>query len=157
MSKPLVFALLMLAAPAALAQQQNQPSQDQVAEQMMRMHQEQLNRQAQNTATNFARGDHQAWLNSMANLTRLRTKLAEAWQGMGMSPQGAKVVADAYDPEWASHAHHVSLRGKTDQEVAQLMQAALKDKRFLDADQLLIDYQRQKLRLGELSSIQETH
>jgi hypothetical protein len=69
-------------------------------------------------------GQRRSWLNSMANLAKLRIKLAEAWQGMGMSPQGAKVVANAYEPNLAAHMHHESLRGKSDEEVAEMLQSA---------------------------------
>ncbi|MCX7514644.1 hypothetical protein [Frateuria sp. STR12] len=85
-------------------------------------------------------GNHQAWINSMANLDELRVNLAQAWQGMGMSPQAAKLVADAYDPERAARMPHASLNGKSNQEVAQMMQIALKEQRYLAADQLLIDF-----------------
>lgn len=145
MNRTFLFAMaLVLVAPAALAQHQQQdPAGD-----MMRRHQQLENRQSQNTARDFERGDHQAWLNSMANLAKLRAKLAEAWQGMGMSPQGAKLVADAYDPNLAARIHHASLRGKSDQDIAAMLQSALKQKHYLDANQLLIDYQRQKLKMG---------
>lgn len=140
-----VPAVLALAMTTAFAQQR--PEKDPNAD-MMRRQQDTYTRQVQNKSSQVADGDRQAWLNSSANLVKLRAKLAEAWQGMGMSPQGAKFVADAYDPTFASHMHHASLRGKSDQEVAQMLQAALKDKHYLAADQLLIDYQREKLRLG---------
>lgn len=147
MSKAFLFvpAVLALTLSTAFAQQQR-PEKDPNAD-MMRRQQDTYTRQAQNKADQFAEGDRQAWLNASANLAKLRAKLAEAWQGMGMSPQGAKLVADAYDPNFAAHMHHASLRGKSDQEVAQMLQAALKDKHYLAADQLLIDYQREKLRL----------
>lgn len=142
--------LLALAAPAAFAQQQRQ--QETSPAQSMRNLEEMRARTAMHNARATELGDRKAWLDSMANLTKLRTKLAEAWQGMGMSPQGAKVVADAYDPNLAQHIHHAGLRGKSDQEIAQMMQEALKEKRFMDADQLLIDYQRQKLKLSETNA-----
>jgi hypothetical protein len=154
MSRSFLFvALLALVAPAAFAQQQSEPNPSQT----MRNLEELRARAAMNNANAARQGDHQAWLNSMANLAKLRAKLAEAWQGMGMSPQGAKVVADAYDPNLAEHIHHARLRGKSDQEIAQMMQDALKEKRFLDADQLLIDYQRQKLRLADTSAGDTAH
>jgi hypothetical protein len=61
-------------------------------------------------------------------------------------------VADSYDPTLASQMHHTSLRGKTDAEVAGLLQSALAANHYLVADQLLIDYQRQKLSLAELKT-----
>lgn len=127
----LFAAVLALIASAASAQ-------DMMRRAEMGMHQAQ--------ELDYAR-DNRALLNA-ANLPKLRAKLAEAWQGMGMSPQGAKLVADAYDPKQAARRPPTSLHGKSDQEVAQLMQAALKEKRYLDADQLLIDYQRAKLDQG---------
>jgi glucose/arabinose dehydrogenase len=151
MSKASVlFLATLLAAPAICAQQQ--PPQEATSNALQRQ-QENDARQGSNIARQFQRGEDQAWLNAMTNLTKLRAKLAEAWQHMGMSPEGAKLVADAYDPELAAHMHHMSLRGKSDQEVAELLQSALKDKRYMNADQLLIDYQRQKLSSVESQGI----
>lgn len=143
MNRNLLFALgLTLLAPTAFAQTAGKL--DPGADQAMRR-QEMLNREAQNTAHAMEQGERQSWLNSMANLAKLRTKLAEAWQGMGMSPQGAKLVADAYDPILAVRVHHASLRGKSDKEVAEMLQSAIKQKHYLSANQLLIDYQRNRL------------
>jgi hypothetical protein len=126
MSKALLVALVLaLAAPTAFAQ---------------RMPEQRISQDAMGNKGDAGWSNHQTWLKSMANLTKFRAKLAEAWQGMGMPPQAAKAVADAYDPERAARMPHVSLRGKSDQEVAQLMQAALKEQRYMAADQLLIDY-----------------
>ena len=90
--------------------------------------------------------NHQAWLNTMDGAKKIRAMLAEGWQGMGLSPQAAKMLAEAYDPERAARLPHVSLRGKSAADIAQLMQQALKEKRYLYADQLLIDYQRQRVK-----------
>jgi len=149
----LFVAVLAVVAPAIHAQQQpDRPPRNAMQD---------LERMRARTAANNARatdyGDRQAWLDSLANLSKLRAKLAEAWHNMGMSPQGAKVVADAYDPSLAQHAHHARIRGKSDQEIALMMQTALKEKRFMDADQLLIDYQRQKLRLSEATASDTAH
>jgi CDP-diacylglycerol pyrophosphatase len=158
MSRPVLFAVAVavaLAAPAVFAQQQ--PSREPNLQQNMQNQQELQNRAAQNNARAAELGDRQAWLNSMANLAKLRAKLAEAWQNMGMSPAGAKIVADAYDPELAARSHHVSLRGKSDQDVAGMLQAALAAKHYMAADELLIDYQRQKLKLGAVASSAVDH
>ena len=114
--------------------------------------QELMNSQVQNTLHDMERGERQAWINSMANLSKLRLKLAEAWQVMGMSSQGAKAVADAYDPGLAAGIHHEPLHGKSDEQVAAMLQDAIRQKHYLSADQLLIDYQRDKLRMGESAS-----
>ena len=144
----LFVAMLVLAAPAAFTQQRSDPTPRNSMQDLERARARAAGQNAKSTEY----GDRQAWLDSMANLAKLRAKLAEAWQGMGMSPQGAKVVADAYDPRLAERIHHARIRGKSDQEVAQMMQEALKEKRFMDADQLLIDYQRQKLKLSETTA-----
>src|SRR5690349_7018150 len=87
--------------------------------------QQMLNRQALEAAHNLERAERQSWVNSMANLAKLRIKLAEAWRDMGVSPQGAKLIADAYDPNLAANMHHASVRGKSDQEIAALLQSAI--------------------------------
>lgn len=156
MNKVLVlFLATALAAPAVSAQQQ-QPQRDTQSSAYQRQ-QENDARQGRNLSRQFQRGEDQASLNAITNLAKLRAKLAESWQHMGMSPEGAKAVADAYDPELAAHLHHESLRGKSDQEIAQLLQSALKEKRYLSADQLLIDYQRQKLSLVSTAQPREIH
>jgi len=137
---------LALAAPVVSAQQ------DPTNQSLLRQ-QELRARAAQNNAKATEQGNRQAWLDSMANLTKLRTKLAQAWQGMGMSPQGAKVVADAYDPIRAT-GHRESVRGKSEQEIATMLKSALIAKRYMAADQILIDYQRQKLSLDEMPPAQ---
>jgi hypothetical protein len=144
MNRSFLFALgLTVLAPTAFAQMAAKLDPGS-AEQVIR-HQDALDRQAQNVARDLEQGERQSWLNSMANLAKLRTKLAEAWHDMGMSPQGAKVVADAYDPNLAMRMHHESLHGKSDQEVAEMLQAAIKQKNYLSANVLLIDYQRNRL------------
>jgi len=144
MNRSFLFALgLTVLAPTAFAQMAAKLDPGS-AEQVIR-HQDALDRQAQNVARDLEQGERQSWLNSMANLAKLRTKLAEAWHDMGMSPQGAKVVADAYAPNLAMRMHHESLRGKSDQEVAEMLQAAIKQKNYLSANVLLIDYQRNRL------------
>jgi hypothetical protein len=148
MNRRFLFAVgLTLLAPAAFGQTAGKldpGSQDEV---MRRQRMEY--RQVLNAARTADLGERQSWLNSMANLDKLHTKLAEAWQAMGMSPQGAQVVANAYDPSLATHAHHASLRGKSDEEVAGLLQSAIRQKNYLAADQLLIDYQRNRLRIDQ--------
>ena len=125
----LVGITLALAASAVSAQQ---------------MPQQHVSAAAMRSPRDFGTSNHQTWLNEMDRLTKLRAELAQSWQGMGMSPQAAKLVAGAYDPKKAARIHHPSLRGKSSPEVAQMMQTALKEKRYLDADQLLIDFQLQQ-------------
>ena len=140
------------AAPAAFAQQQ--PQQPQQHSQPVQSFEDLRAREGESRVKAMSRAQQQGYRDSLADLDKLRSKLADAWKGMGMSPEGAKLVADAYDPDLAARSHHTSLHGKSDQEIAQLMQDAIKEKKYLKANQLLIDYQRQKLALNELSTPQ---
>ena len=148
MNRNFLFALglLTLLVPAAFAQMAAKL--DPGSANQVTQRQEMLDTEAQNAVRDMEGRERQSWLNSIANLAKLRIKLAEAWQGMGMSPQGAKVVADAYDPNLAARMHHESLRGKSDEEVAEMLQSAIRQKHYLSANQLLIDYERNRLRIG---------
>jgi hypothetical protein len=147
MNRNVLFAMgLTLLAPAALAQTAamlDPGSADQVIQR-----QEMLDRQMQSAARNMEEGQRRSWLNAIANLAKLHIKLAEAWQGMGMSPQDAKAVANAYNPNLAARLHHESLGGKSDEQVAEVLQAAIRQKHYLVADDLLIDYERSRLKMG---------
>lgn len=147
MNRNVLFAMgLIMLAPAVSAQTAAELDPGSAAQVIQ--NQEMQNRQMQNAARNMEEAQRRSWLNAMANLAKLRVKLAEAWQGMGMSPQVASVVANAYDPNLAARMHHDLLRGKSDEEVAGMLQTAIRQKHYLDADQLLIDYERSRLRMG---------
>lgn len=146
MNRNVLFAMgLTLLAPAVSAQTAAKLDPGS-AVQVTRI-QEMQNRQMQSATRYMEEAQRQSWLKSMANLAKLRVKLAEAWQGMGMSPQGAKLVADAYDPNLAARMRRDLVRGKSDEEVAEMLQSAIRQKRYLEADQLLIDYERKRLRM----------
>jgi hypothetical protein len=145
---PLVCTLLVLALPALHAQQatQQQPN----AQSQYNIQQNQL-RQLQHSADTIQRNDLTYSIKSLATMNKLRAKLAEAWQTLGMSPQAAQALAAAYQPQLAENVNHrhPSLRDKSDAEVAAMLQSALEKKNYILADQLLIDRQREQLRLGE--------
>lgn len=105
-------------------------------------------RNQQSMDRSFRQGDHQTYVNSLANLTKLRSKLAEAWQSLGMSPQAAQAVANAYQPNLAQSVHHDPLRGKSSEDVAAMLQAALAKKDYILANQVLIDYERERSHMG---------
>ncbi|WP_426690475.1 hypothetical protein [Rhodanobacter ginsengiterrae] len=109
-------------------------------------------RNQQGVDNSFRQGDRQTYVNSLANLTKLRSKLAEAWQRLGMSPQAAQAVASAYQPSLAQNVHHDSLHGKSSQEVATMLQAALAKKDYMLANQTLIDYERDQAHVGSNTS-----
>ena len=83
------------------------------------------------------------------DLPKIREHLAQSWQHFGMKPDAAKMVADAYVVEQPNLASPPTIRGKTDAEVAAMMQAALSSKQYLQADQILIQYERRRLHLSE--------
>lgn len=142
------FLILAMIAPAAFGQHQTPPPQSTSQHQQ----DENMRRQDAHNAKYTELGDRQAARDSLANLTKLRANLAQSWQHMGLSAQAAQRVADAYDPTLASQMHHTSLRGKSDDQVAGLLRDAVAANHFLVADQLLIDYQRQKLSLNEMAA-----
>lgn len=102
-------------------------------------------------------GDHQTAINSLANLTKLRVKLTEAWQTLGLSPQAAGAVAAAYQPNFSLNSRRASLQGKTDEEIAALIQSSLARKDYLLANQTLIDFQTKKMKLGKDLSPDSLH
>ncbi len=149
-----VCTVVALASPALQAQN---ASEGHMTSQSAYNIQQNQNRQGQNSYNDLEHSDRQVWVNSMANLTKLRGKLAEAWQNLGMAPQAAQNVAAAYQPNLAENVHHASLRGKSDQEIAAMLQSALAKKDYMLANQLLIDHQREQLRLGTPTSPEGRH
>ena len=82
---------------------------------------------------------------AMANVPKVRAHLASAWQKFGMSPQDAETVAAAYRVSDNNLVRPKSLYGKTDEEIAGMLQSALASKQFQLADMLLIEYERKRL------------
>ena len=140
-----VCTLVALASPALQAQQVTERSPNAQSAYNIQQNLSRMDGQRYNASAN---GDRQAYVNSLANLTKLRAKLAEAWQALGMSPQAAQAVAASYQPNFALNSHRASLRGKSDQEIAAMLQSALAKKDYMVANQTLIDYERNKLNLG---------
>jgi hypothetical protein len=98
------------------------------------------------STTNYR--SNQLWYHQTANVAKLRKKLAEVWQSLGMSPQDAKTVADAFRPELTGGTQRASLHGKSDEEVSAMIQSALAKKNYLLANQLLIDYEQARVAPG---------
>jgi hypothetical protein len=69
-----------------------------------------------------------------------------------MSPQAAQAVANTYQPELAQSVHHEPLRGKSSEDVAAMLQAALAKKDYMLANQTLIDYERERSHMGAETS-----
>lgn len=152
MKRPNIVCVLAALASAALyAQNTHAQSQS-----LYNLQQNEM--RSQQRSDNELRGsDHQTYVNSLADLTKLRAKLAEAWQTLGMSPQAAQAVANAYQPNPAQTVHHVSLRGKSSQEVAAMLQSALASKDYMLANQTLIEYEQLKVKLGASTSPDGRH
>lgn len=155
----LVAALAALAAPALQAQSTGGQSNahEQLPSQSAYNLQQNDGRTRAQSFNATAESERRAYINSLGNLTKLRTKLAEAWQTIGLSPQAAKGVAAAYQPNFALNSRRASLHGKSGQEIAAILQAALARKDYLLANQTLIDYERDKLQLGTDTSPDGMH
>ena len=139
---------LAVIAPAVLAQRQSNTTPPNNKVQI----EHSLQRQSLHNDKTMELGDRQAARDALNNLTQLRAGLAEAWQRMGLSPAAARQVAAGYDPALASQMHHTSMRGKTDEQVSALLRSAVAANHYQVANQLLIDYQRQRLSLPEMAA-----
>mgnify|MGYP001551653089 FL=1 len=148
-----VCALLVLSAPAVFAQQQQQhngvESPNQSSQQQQQLNMENAAREA---SYGWYRQSTERTIHSYPALSKLRARLAETWQTLGMSPEGAKIVADAYRPESTGRAEHTSLEGRSEEEVAKMLHDALDQKNYQLADQLLIKYEQARLALGPSTS-----
>jgi hypothetical protein len=145
-----VCALVALASPALYAQSTpgQQPTREQSPLGSPQQLQQNMDRMQKEHFEDHITGERQAFVNSLGNLTKLRAKLVEAWQALGMAPEAARTVAAAYQPNFALNARRASLQGRSDQEIAAMLQSALAKKDYLLANQTLIDYERNKLKLG---------
>jgi hypothetical protein len=118
------------------------------AQQMERNIQQVHTKEDMNSFETMDKNEQRTWVQSLSSLKKLHANLAESWQKLGMQPQAAQVVANAYQPNLAATIHHGPLRGKSDAEIAAMLQSALSKKDYVLADQLLIDYQRERLQLA---------
>ena len=93
-----------------------------------------------------AEGNRRTYNDAQARLTALRAQLAEGWQSLGMSKNAAEQVAAGYQENGTLTAHRVSVRGKSDAQIAAMLQSALAKKDYMLANQTLISFQRKKLK-----------
>jgi len=131
-------------APSALSRppQWVKPARGQQQEALSQMYQESASAN-QGWETNYDRQNR----NQIKDLSKIRQRLADAWQHFGMKPDAAKAVASTYVFDQPNLADPPSIKGKSDQEVASMMQTALSQKQYLRANQLLIQYERRRLHL----------
>jgi hypothetical protein len=147
--KRLIVACMIVALVSASLHAQNTQATYDVQQSTMRSYQEVNDQFQQRYTHNF--------INSLVNLTKLRGNLAQAWQSLGLSPQAAHVVANAYQPNLAASVHHDSLDGKSEQEIAAALQSALVKKDYMLANQTLIDYERGQLQMKSNTSPRSRH
>lgn len=145
--KIICLALAAMSSGAGWAQQQQQERPNQAtAYNLERNEIRRSSLQGENMRDNFDRQNR----DRIQNLPKIRAKLATAWQHFGMSAGAAKMVADAYtikvDPSNTNAPP--SLKGRTDQEIAGMLQEALSKKQYQHADELLIAYERKRLHLA---------
>lgn len=141
-----VATILLLANGAAAAQQMSQPE---AMQQLMN----QASHQAELTRS-MAFGDryNEHWHKGMVSLPQARKSLAEEWQKLGLSPELAKQVAATYRGDSSAMLNHPSLEGRSEKEVSAMIQQALVAKHYPMANRLLIDYERKRLNLEQLSA-----
>ena len=153
------FTLIALAAPALHAQESHAQDPGDLSRLSQSAYNIQQNesRMRANWYNDLQQNDHQTSVNSLANLNKLRSKLAEAWQALGLSPAAAKAVAAAYQPNFSLNSRRASLQGKSDEEIAALIRSSLAKKDYLLANQTLIDFQTKEMRLGTETSPDGQH
>lgn len=133
-------AMILLAASGSIAAQQM--SQGDANQRLM----EQASRQAgMNRADTFGDRYNEHMQKGMISLKDARKSLAAEWQKLGLSPEQATAVASTYRADSSAMLSHPSLERRSDKEVSAMIQQALASKNYRMANQLLIDYERQKI------------
>jgi hypothetical protein len=146
MKRAIIICMLFGSGSAALHAQNTQSNYD-LQQSTMRAY--------QGINDDFQQRDRLNYVNSLADLTRLRDSLAQAWQSLGLSPQAARAVANAYKPNLAKNIE--PLESKSHQEIAAMLQSALTRKDYMLADQTLIDYEQGQLHTGAHGSPGHQH
>jgi hypothetical protein len=135
--------LLVLGAPHAAFAQRNGHSPPPRPTSIER--QAQSRRELERGGRSWENGYDERSTAAMANLPRVRAALARMWQVFGMTPQDAKAVAAQYRINDNDLVRPKALYGKSDDEIAAMLQAALTSKHYQLANMLLIEYQRKRM------------
>lgn len=134
-------AMILLMVSGSIAAQQ-QMSQGEANQRLM----EDASRQAgMSRADTFGDRYNEHLQKGMISLKAARESLAAEWQKLGLSPEQATAVASTYRADSSAMLSHPSLERRSDKEVSAMIQQALASKNYRMANQLLIDYERQKL------------
>ncbi len=91
------------------------------------------------------RGYDQRSVKAMADLPKVRAHLTEVWQHFGLSAKDAEMVASAYRVSDAGLDRASSLTGKSEDQIASMLQSALSTKNYVLADQLMINYEKRRI------------
>jgi hypothetical protein len=149
--KVVCLALLALAAAGtSLAQQQSNQS----AHEMQMQREAQAYSRSEAAGNVWDRGYDQRSIKAMTDLPKVRAHLTEVWQRFGMSAKDAGMVASAYQVGDANLDRASSLSGKSDDQIASMLQFALKSKDYTLADQLMINYERKRIQPTAGTSVQ---
>lgn len=128
---------------AAVAQQQGQQSPPRQPTGIERR--AQSLRADEKVGRSWERGYDQRAMSAMANLPKVRAALAKMWQKFGMTPEDARAVAATFRLNDNDMVRPEALYGKSDDEIAGLLQSAINGKHYQLANMLLIEYQRKRL------------
>jgi Flp pilus assembly protein TadD len=141
-----VLALLALACAGSSMAQQNQQSNQSTHDMQMQQQAEAYSR-SEASGNDWERGYDQRSVKAMSDLPKVRAHLTEVWQHFGMSPKDAAVVASAYRVSDNDNGFDKasSLIGKSDAEIASMLQSALSTKNYVLADLLMINYERKRI------------
>ncbi|WP_017463527.1 hypothetical protein [Dyella ginsengisoli] len=146
-----VVGVLVLASGGVAAQKL---SQAQAADQLMGLASQ---RAAFSRGMTFGVRYNEHWETGMVTLADARKSLFEDWQKLGLSAAQAKVVADAYVGDTDGMVTHPPLEGRNDEQISAMIRRALSANRYRDANQLLIDYERKRLRMEPVSAKAPSH
>ncbi|MBP1474525.1 hypothetical protein J7I44_09435 [Frateuria sp. MAH-13] len=90
----------------------------------------------------------------VASVPKMREQLAKEWQSLGIPAEQATIIASAYRGSDGRLTDTGLLKGKSASEAAAMMQSALASKDYRQANQLLIEYERNKLNLEQVDASQ---
>lgn len=142
----LVIVLLSVGSGAAARQQM---SQEQANQQLM---EDASRRAGLSRADTFGDRYNEHLQKGMISLADARKSLAAEWQKLGLSPEQATAVASTYRADSSALLTHPSLARMSDKEVSAMIQQALASKNYRMANQLLIDFERQKMHAASASA-----
>ncbi len=101
--------------------------------------------QSEAAANAWDRNYDQRSIKAMADLPKVRAHLTQVWLHFGMTAKDAEMIASAYRVSDADLNRAASLSGKSDEQIASMLQSALKNKNYALADQLMLNYEKRRI------------